>query len=213
MSSKESPEDARKRKRALVVGVVEGGDLDAAIARKLTRPEVVAAATIQTFDQDSHDVNALVRELSEQTRTVVRGDLSRAEGMLIAQAHTLDQLFGFLARRAHLNLNEYPDAAEKYLRLAFKAQSQCRATLESLGALKNPPVVYARQANIAHGPQQVNNGPVHARETESPLNEQSEATNELLPDTRASQAARRVDPPMEAVGTVYRAEDGGGEGP
>jgi hypothetical protein len=32
-----------------------------------------------------------------------------------------------------------------------------RMTLESLATIKNPPVVYARQANIAHGPQQVNN--------------------------------------------------------
>ena len=31
-------------------------------------------------------------------------------------------------------------------------------TLETLASVKNPPVVYARQANIAHGPQQVNNG-------------------------------------------------------
>jgi len=40
----------------------------------------------------------------------------------------------------------------------LKAQSQCRATLEALAAIKNPPIVYARQANIAAGPQQVNNG-------------------------------------------------------
>jgi len=55
------------------------------------------------------------------------------------------------------------EAADKYLRLALKAQGQCRATLETLAAIKNPPVVFARQANIAHGPQQVNNGPPPAR--------------------------------------------------
>jgi hypothetical protein len=37
--------------------------------------------------------------------------------------------------------------------LALKAQSQCRATLETLAAIKNPqPVAFVRQANIAHGP-------------------------------------------------------------
>ena len=50
-------------------------------------------------------------------------------------------------------------AAETYVRLALKAQAQCRATLETLATIKNPPVVYARQANIAAGRQQVNNGP------------------------------------------------------
>ena len=44
------------------------------------------------------------------------------------------------------------------MRLALKAQAQCRATIETLAAMKNPPVVIARQANISNGPQQVNNG-------------------------------------------------------
>ncbi len=44
------------------------------------------------------------------------------------------------------------------MRLALKAQSQCRATIESLAEIKNPrPVAFVQQANIAHGPQQVNN--------------------------------------------------------
>jgi mRNA interferase RelE/StbE len=51
------------------------------------------------------------------------------------------------------------DTTERYLRLALRAQSQSRATWEALIAIKNPPPVgYLRQTNIAHGPQQVNNG-------------------------------------------------------
>ena len=46
------------------------------------------------------------------------------------------------------------------MRLALKAQGQCRATVETLAAMKNPPVVFAKQANISSGPQQVNNGVV-----------------------------------------------------
>jgi hypothetical protein len=43
---------------------------------------------------------------------------------------------------------------EAYLRLGLKAQSQSRATLETLSRIKNPqPVAFVRQANIAHGPQ------------------------------------------------------------
>jgi hypothetical protein len=35
-----------------------------------------------------------------------------------------------------------------YLRLGLKAQSQCRATLETLAAIKNPrPVAFVQQAN------------------------------------------------------------------
>ena len=38
------------------------------------------------------------------------------------------------------------------------AQSNCRATVEALAYMQNPPTVFARQANIASGPQQINNG-------------------------------------------------------
>jgi len=45
------------------------------------------------------------------------------------------------------------------MRLAFKAQAQCRATVETLAEMKNPhPFAFVKQANIANGPQQVNNG-------------------------------------------------------
>jgi hypothetical protein len=55
-------------------------------------------------------------------------------------------------------MGEYVNAAETYMRLALKAQSQCRTTLETLAGIKNPAsVTFVRQANVAHGPQQVNN--------------------------------------------------------
>jgi hypothetical protein len=66
------------------------------------------------------------------------------------------------------------------MRLALKAQSQCRATLETLATVKNPPVLFAKQANIANGPQQVNNGtpapgPAPAGKVETISNELMEA--------------------------------------
>ena len=45
----------------------------------------------------------------------------------------------------------------------LSAQGQCRATLETLATIKNGPAGFAREANIAHGPQQVNNGVPLAR--------------------------------------------------
>ena len=81
------------------------------------------------------------------------------------------------------------------------------ATLETLANIKNPPTVIARQANIAHGPQQVNNGaPSRAGKSEIPQTELSGDGDELLPDGRASQAASRVDTRVETVGEVDRAE-------
>jgi len=90
--------------------------------------------------------------------------------------------------------------------LALKAQSQSRASIESLAQIKNPPVVYARQANFANGPQQVNNAvpQPRTRENEIPPSKQSGDEQELLPDGKASAFASQVDPAMEAVGAINR---------
>jgi hypothetical protein len=75
----------------------------------------------------------------------------------MAQSTTLDAIFQDLTQQAYKHMNQL-DVAERLLRLAFRAQSQSRATVETLGAMKNPPMVFARQANLTTGPQQVNNG-------------------------------------------------------
>jgi hypothetical protein len=101
---------------------------------------------------------------------------------------------------------------EGFMRLALKAQSQCRATLETLAAVKNPPVVYARQANVTTGPQQVNNGawPNRAREKEIPQTQLSGADRELRQDTRASGSASAIDLSLEAVASVNGTKNDGG---
>ena len=82
--------------------------------------------------------------------------MKRAEAMLYGQAHALQAIFMNLSRRAASQ--EYLKQWEAYLRMAMKAQNQCRMILETLATIKNPPVVFARQANINNGgQQQVNN--------------------------------------------------------
>ena len=87
-----------------------------------------AAVVITDYDKayGNLDLMALVDALSEQTSAVDKGDLKRAEAMLTAQAHTLDAIFNNLARRA-INA-EYMDNLDRYLKLALRAQSRCRAT-------------------------------------------------------------------------------------
>jgi hypothetical protein len=43
------------------------------------------------------------------------------------------------------------------MRLALKVQNQSRSTVETLAGLKSPPPLFARQANVTTGPQQINN--------------------------------------------------------
>lgn len=153
--------------------------------------------------------------LNKHAGKIKGGDLSRVEAMLGGQAAALNTMFAELARRGAVNMGEYIGAAETYLKLALKAQSQCRATLETLAAIKNPPVVFAKQANIAHGPQQVNNNTAdiaRAEQIEKPQAGLLEHDHEQRLDTGAAAAAGGSNQAMETVGAIHRPAHGRGQG-
>ena len=145
--------------------------------------------------------------LLDKVKQVRKGDMAGPEAMLVTQAHALDSIFTELARRAALNMGEYINASERYMRLALKAQAQCRATIETLAALKNPPVVIARQANISNGPQQVNNGalPPRAEETSLAPNKLLETNHGKRLDAGAAGTPVTGDPALVAVEASHRA--------
>jgi hypothetical protein len=128
--------------------------------------------------------------------------------MLTAQAHTLDALFNSLAERARKNMGEYLNASETYMRLAFKAQSQCRSTWEAINEIKNPrQVSFVRQANMGQNVQ-VNDGVAsRPREIESTPNKLLEADNGERLDTRAPGTASGANQELETVGAINRAEN------
>ena len=173
------------------------------------------AMTARTFAKGTFgalDVTECVMTLKKRVDTTHGGDLKHAETTLTAQAATLDAIFNEMARRAALNMGEYLDATERYMRLALKAQGQCRATLETLAAIKNPPVIFAKQANIAHGPQQINNKTT-TRNTSTRTRKTETLQNELLEDSGhgsthmdagATTTPARGHPAVEALESVHR---------
>ena len=164
-----------KNKTSVIVDAGKDEDQDEAVAKKLTRPEVQAALTIQKL-HPINDVNALTKILHQQTADVIGGNMTRPEAMLLSQAHTLDALFNSLVMKG-LGQTHMPHY-EAFMRLAFKAQSQCRSTLQTLSDIKNPSIVYAKQANITNGNQQINNG-VPAPRTQENKNYSNELLTEL----------------------------------
>jgi hypothetical protein len=126
------------------------------------------------------DLTESVGVVRNATQAVQAGNLSGLEATLTAQAVALDAIFNEMARRAALNMGEYINATEVYLRLSLKAQAQCRATLQTLFEMKNPqPIAFVKQANIANGPQQVSNGG-RAAEPFSRAEIPTRPSNELL---------------------------------
>ncbi len=226
MSEKKKTGKPKKRDpNTIEISKLEGEmEKDTVVAQTFLRPTVLAAATIkaQYAERDEFNINALIHELNAQVALVHGGNLGRAEAMLVTQAHTLDALFAELVGRSRINMGQYFTASCKYMNLAFRAQSQCRATLEALAEIKNPrPYIQNNKAQY----QQVNNGEQPQPKNElidqyaqarAHAGENSKSTNGLLEDKRhetewldtgAPETAGGNDKDLEAVGAIDRAKD------
>ena len=192
-------------------------------ARLALMPSLNGAAVIHAYQGGvmgkDVDVNLMVDHLRTTFTEVKEGDLHTMEAMLISQATALQTIFTSLARRAQEQ--EYQKNLEAFLGLALKAQAQSRATISALVDLKYPrQATFVKQANIAHGPQQVNNGAAAGADPAQNAHTHAEKSapeqNKLLEadhgqpgqrmDTRAAQAAERSYQAVETVEPVHRAK-------
>lgn len=178
-------------------------------------PIVLNSVTASEFSKSiigEIDLIKAVEVMREKTDKVKAGDLSALENTLTAQATTLDAVFNSLARRA--NNSDTMTKLEIYMRLALKAQAQCARTIEVIAAMKNPPIVFAKQANITNGNQQINNGslpnnaPTHAGKTINQSNELLEHQHHgKWLDNGKKAATSGTDTAMATVEAVNRSKN------
>ncbi len=172
------------------------------------------AVTARIFSQQTMgeiDLTETISVMREKVAKVNSGNLTELEATLTAQTVSLDTIFNELARRAALNMGTHMSATESYMRLALKAQAQCARTIEVLSTMKNPPVVFAKQANISNGNQQVNNGSIpnctrthaHTGKAENQQNELLEhQTNGEWLDTGKTTTTSGIDKELATVATL-----------
>jgi len=200
-----------KNRLTVNVYVKEGEDADRAIGRTYLSPEVNAGLNMSAWNGEL-SVNGIRRALVEQINEVAGGSMARPEAMLLSQAHMLDSLFNVLAAKAQ-NQTYIPNL-ETFLRLALKAQAQCRCTLEALSNIKNPTTIFTRQANINNnGNQQVNNGVASRAEESQNLQNKIlvEAQNGgTALDIKATGEAVTVNSELEALGEEHWPKIGSG---
>ena len=170
-----------------------------AIKQLVQSPELTNSAVVLaykgTIAGDRIDLSDILDSL-QQSSEMLQSDapLALTENILISQAQSLNAMFCDLAIKA--NNQKFIDNMDKFLRLALKAQSQCRATLETLAHIKNPPIVFAKQANIAHH-QQINNQQVNhtaqSEQTSEPVQQAQTAIEhcpkQAIPKARAKKVA------------------------
>jgi hypothetical protein len=102
-------------------------------------------------NRDLLSITNATEVVTEIMKEASDGGKAQSSQMLAAQAHVLDTLFTDMAMRSRENMGEYLDASERYMRLALRAQANCRATLEALAKLHQP-----REQTVKHV--QVNEG-------------------------------------------------------
>ena len=140
---KKTPEDQRSRGARAAEYVLSGPGNAASVLKNF-----VPIGEIPPYD--------MVEEIHRQMDEFHSGETKGIEGILIGQILALNAMFADFARQAsdigHLEMKAV------YTRMAFKAQNQSRASIETLSNIKNPrQTVITNQANISNGPQQVNN--------------------------------------------------------
>jgi hypothetical protein len=157
-------------------------------------PEFKAAMTAHAYAPliGEQGLAAVFQRVGELSTKSVKESSKDLEYMLTSQAIALDSIFNRLAVQAQASVGKHPKVVDTYLRLALKAQSQCRATAEALAVLKSPRQ-YINQTNVA-GAMQIN------IERESPY-----------VDRRAESQDAASDSGMEALGEVYGSQDPYGE--
>lgn len=138
-----------------------GKPLEKILADRSRKPAANSAALIQSFNSNIFgvheiDFEELMEGLHQSSIDLSKGDYSVISDMLLCQATALQTMFTSLARQANglTHLNQI----DALMKLALKSQSQSRTTLLALVQHLSPKqVAFVKQANIAHGPQQVNN--------------------------------------------------------
>ena len=175
-------------------GSVTGQTEQEKLANLGLAPEFKAAVTAHAYapligEQDLATVFQRVGELSTKSVKESSKDL---EYMLTSQAIALDSIFNRLAVQAQASVGKHPKVVDTYLRLALKAQSQCRATAETLAVLKSPRQ-YINQTNVA-GAMQINIDMENAHV-----------------DRRAESQDAASDSRVEALGEIYGSQDPRGE--
>ena len=169
-----------------------------------------ATTVVHAYFDGAVEPKDILVTLRSQAAAIQQGDMSQVEAMLINQAVALQSMFSDLAVRAKKQKSF--EGVQCLSQLALRAQAGCRATLQTLGEIKNPrQVAFVKQTNIAQT-QQVNNGmpspasPAHARKVEVAPNEVlvKEQHGSKKMDARATKASGYADTDLVTMDAVDR---------
>jgi hypothetical protein len=148
-------------KNTLEIEAKDGDDRDVLLAKLALGPGARHAATASNFaaslfsDKHQSPIMASTAAIAGTMAAARNGDKAMPSDILAAQAVVLDTMFTELARRSAINMGQHIDAADRYMRLALKAQANCRATLEALAKLHQPREQTVKHVHVNEGGQAI----------------------------------------------------------
>lgn len=190
-----------------------------AIAEYVLSPTVGAANVIKATSSESElDYIETVHNLKGSIARIEKGDYSGLDAMLFSQAKSLDAIFNSLAATSISAPMPYK---KDYFVMALKAQNQSRATIATLIKSKQEPTktTFIKQANIANGNQQVNNGLISPEKNSEKISthfSEQNTQSKLLEgqthgathlDKRAKRTAKASNQEVETVGEINGGKD------
>ncbi|WP_123906238.1 hypothetical protein [Sphingorhabdus sp. YGSMI21] len=124
----------------LKISVEKGKSESRQMAEVAMRPMIrngfiVGSLGSKYFSGEQPDLTETVDIMAEACAKVRTNDLSDQRDILTSQAMALDAIFTAMVLRSENNLKDYFDASQRFMRMAMKAQAQCRTTIEALDRL------------------------------------------------------------------------------
>jgi hypothetical protein len=180
------------------------------MANAVLMPPVLAATSLHKWQHgfagtgNEVDINHLLIGLVQHVKEVCDGSLRGLKSRLLMQSTVLDSIFFKLNIEAARNMASGGslELSERLLKLAFRAQSQGRATDETLALLEHPKALFVRQMNNAAGHQQVVNA--RARKTKKCPNKLLDKESGDRLDAGTTISAGRSDTTVKTVGVLNR---------
>ncbi|MDJ0594493.1 MAG: hypothetical protein QNJ72_31710 [Pleurocapsa sp. MO_226.B13] len=177
---------------------------------KITDPSALGSGVIASI-MDSGDnikaVNAAKDGIEETLTKVKSGNLEDLEEILVNQVYVLNGLFNQLVIQGKASLTEpavmrsLPNHPKTMLNVALKAQTQCRATVQTINELKNP-----KKTTFIKN--QLNNVKMELEERIEQLEGTTEHGSKKL-DRGTEAATISIDSEMEALEFIDRSQDPG----
>ena len=126
------------------------------IAQQAVDPCVTSSAVVAAFGGGmiggAIDSQAAYEAVRAQVLDARDGGFAAADATLVGQAIALNLIFATMARRGQAAMRRPGAGGERSLRLAMRAQAQCRATLHALHGLADRP---CRAADVEAQPYSV----------------------------------------------------------